>query len=287
MPKSLQLEPYKCEYIKNHYQSQSAKEISLALSIRIQDVYNFVNKSKIKKLGKVGKYNVDITKFVNITEPEMAYFLGFFWADGYIWRDTKSKSKILMLHFLTEDYLTIKEPLHKIVDWDVRFENIKNRNPSSFLSFRGFDIADFLTSFDYIDRTMKSPERIINHIPENIRHYWFRGYLDGDGFISQNRTKITFSSGFHQNWNFMIRLCESLNIQKFTINHSINKLGHKNSLFYMSDLESCCRLIKYIYKDYDVLKIGLDRKYNNTKQILQRFSKREQPRLISEKVLKF
>ena len=94
-------------------------------------------------------------------------------------------------------------------------------------------IHNFLVENDYISKSTASADKILSKIPEHLKHYWWRGYFDGDGcFCKSNRSYIfTISSNIDQNWNFIDTLFNNLDIFykiKFVIRKTRNS---RNSTF--------------------------------------------------------
>lgn len=146
-------------------------------------------------------------KFYNIDCPYIAYFLGFFWGDGHI---SKPKTATqLTINIVRKDYENIKEILHKYINWDVKFtpaycdRNGVNHQEQAQMSIRGNRLGKFLVEHDYLIKSGASPDKILSKIPEHLKHYWFRGYLDADGCILiKDKYSVSFSSVYEQNWSF-------------------------------------------------------------------------------------
>ena len=109
--------------------------------------------------------------------------------------------------------------------------------------------------------------RFYRKFQQNFKHYFFRGISDGDGNFYYNRKVNTItssiSSSYIQDWNYIQKECDNLNI-KAIVSLSISKKGHKSSHIRMQGLN--CKLFgDFIYIGVEKDNIGLKRKYNKCK----------------------
>lgn len=84
---------------------------------------------------------------------------------------------------------------------------------------------------DFSKKSIMSPKKIISKIPEELRHYFFRGLVDGDGcfYFNEKNGKIknrqfSITSSYEQDWSYVSDLFDSLNI-----NYSIRRVKKKSS----------------------------------------------------------
>jgi hypothetical protein len=259
------------QYVKDNYVTMGPEPISKILGVGKQPIYRLAKRMGLTCKGEVGKYVIDLDKFTNITEPEIAYFLGFFWADGHI-SESKNKSSYLTLTFVKTDFIPLEKTLTKYINWNVRFKIPPNRQEVVVLGFRGYRLGQFLIDHGYIMKSGGSPEKIINSIPEYLRHYWFRGYFDGDGTVRKNKGRCAFSSTINQDWTFLISLCQKLNIE-YSVYKNISPKNHKSSTFDIHGYKDASVLLKYIYRDLNVDKIGLPRKAARALNLIKHYDK--------------
>lgn len=187
----------------------------------------------------------------------MAYVLGFWFADGYM-RIEKSYRIV----FVSND----KEILEKIrFCFSSTSPIMKDRENCWKITFHSKKIYQDLSKLGGI----RCKSRIIEFpkVPKRFLRDFIRGYFDGDGsvfFVQYNRTKdgqqtrelrTNFTSGSK---NFLVEL---MNILHEEVGLPYKKLGYFNDgrsikLGYgMKDSDS---LLRYMY--YDKFNIGLDRK---------------------------
>jgi hypothetical protein len=211
------------------------------------------------------QYNVNPDKFIAPSTPIVAYILGLLWADGYVKNNARKSVIALTTTYPDADIfipLFLKTGIWRIYSrtnknhpsWRRRCEIKTNNRP----------IADFLVQQDYESKSIESADKILSTIPSNLQHYWFRGFLDGDGHIHSDTMgthNISFSGPYNQKWNFMEKLCDKLNLE-YSIHQQKSKRGHQHSKFCIYGMYKVIKLCKYIYQDYTKDAIGLSRKHN-------------------------
>jgi len=213
-------------------------------------------------------YDVNPLQFINPTTPEVAYILGLLWADGYIGKNNavniqavRTDLDLLYKHFLTTG------------NWKIYYRTPKNRKEQATIHKGNMMLANFLKENDYTIKSDKSACKILSIIPENLKHYWFRGVVDGDGcFYIRNKKSYQFSlaSSYQQDWTYFEDLLKSLNI-KYNIQRRIqirkNLPSTQSSVIRISNKNTIKILGEYIYQNYEIDKIGLHRKYEKFLQI--------------------
>ena len=118
------------------------------------------------------------------------------------------------------------------------------------------------------------PANFLNKIPDNLKNYWFRGFLDGDGCIRLGKkygSSIVFSGPYNQNWLFLENLCNELKIH-FLIDRRIVKLGG-HSYFTIYRKNDVKILGDYLYSNYD--NIGFSRKYKKYLIVIERINNKK------------
>jgi hypothetical protein len=218
--------------------------------------------SILKQSSKVKKVNPD--QFFNIQTPELAYFLGYFWADGSI----LSGDYLISLIICSSDAEVLKEIFYKIGEWPTA-SYTRKRNGKDFhsTSFRVGNkvIWTFLKDHDYHIKSGASADKILSKIPDHLKHYWWRGYFDGDGYWSPDGLLASFTSGTYQDWSFAEKLCNDLGVSFDIFRKRYSKDGKivGNSAIIMKKAPNLIKFGQYIYQNYENDKIGLYRKYKN------------------------
>lgn len=207
------------------------------------------------------KYVVDATQFINVTTPEVAYILGLIWADGHI-APTSTHSGLVTIHNVTADVLDIQSVFLKTGDWRFYTQRSprKTWQPQTQVTTSGAALFNHLRAHDYTTKSA-APTKILSTIPEHLRHYWWRGYFDGDGnlYLGRHCHQFSFSAGYEQDWSFVRDLCEKLGV-KGVVCQSISKKGYKSSVFRVSGIINCQKICDYLYQGVIIDGIGLKRK---------------------------
>lgn len=201
---------------------------------------------------------------------ETAYILGLIWADGSISKNGKGYR--ISIEGKKQDLDTIKNVFMKTGLWGSYVRPIRERQKSEMLNLytSNKDIWNFLHLNNYDPNNKLSANNILQNIPKNLHKYWFRGLICGDGsFYLNSKTKrknFTLAGPYNQNWDFIISLFEELNINKFSIITKKNLKGSYSNIV-IQNYDGILKLGNYIYDDFNINKIGLERKYNKFLEI--------------------
>lgn len=228
---------------------------------------NIINKSENKNKPKV-KYEL----FDSSLTKESVYILGLLWADGHVRKENKTTSiscvqsdieEVIPVFLKTGDWL-ISNPIRKYFNGN----EVKTQKKIHTTTWGLYEI---LVYYGYLDKTNGCPIHMLNKIPNNLKKYWFRGFLDGDGCIRLGKkygSSIVFSGPYNQNWLFLERLCEHLDVY-FLIDRRISKLGGQSyfTIYRKNDVKI---FGEYIYSNYD--SIGFSRKYKKYMETIKRFN---------------
>lgn len=263
----------KKQFIINNYNQLGIKYCIEKTGLNYEQIRNIARKNNLKIDKKIlsetlsnvcpqKKYYSNIEMFLNITKPEIAYLLGILWADGHIHKLCNGVSMTLR----KEDMDSIINIINMSGNWGI-YENTKKITGKIYTTIRITDIYfhRFLKEYDYRIKSGASADKILSKIPENLRHYWWHGYIDGDGCFSKP-DHFSITSVYNQNWSFYEKLCKQLNIKLFI---KLNKTNNsKSSCVRIYRKEEIKILGKYIYENYQNDKIGFDRKYQKYLNII-------------------
>lgn len=248
------------DFIKKEYPKNGYKRTSELLSISIFKLKKIIKNNNII-LGDRDR-RVDISNFENIDKKEVAYFLGFFWSDGYISRDE------ITMSIKYDDEFDILSVLNTFGNWRVsnRVKKLKTKEfKQSCIRINDRFIKNFLIDNDFDKKSITTPTKILSKIPGDIKNYFFRGLIDGDGcFCSKNRNYFSITGNINQNWGEIQNLLEKLDIN-YSLTKKERTSGNSSYIVISSKLE-IIKLGKYLYGDlYD--NIGLKRKYKIYEEI--------------------
>jgi hypothetical protein len=265
----------KINILKDNYSKFGSKYCSELLNVKVHSIHNMAKKLNLKidknikseilsKSKSVVNINFDV--FIKLNKPEIIYFLGLFWADGYMYQTKNGYNSSIGIGLVEEDMIELEFHLDKIGVWNKRVVSKKKnsswRQTKSILT-NNKRIYNFLVDMDFKDKSFKSADKILTMVPENLKHYFFRGLIDGDGCFYvktkiNNRTvkQFTLSSSINQDWGYFISLLGELNVKKYGINKNTG------SNIRVTNKEGIVKIGEYIYQNYENDRIGLSRKYS-------------------------
>lgn len=268
-----------CDFIIKNYPNMGAEYCANALNIPLKLVKSKINKlrsiyhfklspemlskrmSETRHIKAMEEYSVNPSQFLNIETKEVAYLLGLIWADGYVY-----KQKIAV-EMVKEDLEQLKSVFESVGKWSICYRTRKNRKPQMCISTSNRILTSFLMGNDYISKGSSSADKILSRIPDKLKHYWFRGLIDGDGCFYMNKKNSSYqfsiSSSYNQDWSFLENLFASLGI-RYNPLKKIEKTG-KSSYLRVTTRSHIKILGEYIYQNFD--NMGLRRKYEKFKSI--------------------
>jgi len=267
--KSISWTPELVDFIKLNYPRIGSvgcfRELGIPVS-KIQDIVKFYKISMPKenrirlineRINKTKKYKIHTEMFVNPTTPSACYILGLLWADGSL-RGTDDNSVRLTLK--KSDGESIIPIIQLTGNWSIKELQYRiHKNPVLFFRCCDKTLYSFLSNMGYRNKSVESADKILSFIPEALRHYWWRGYFDGDGSLNKNNYGINITSTIEQDWSF-------LKLLPGTIVYGIKKYQRLVN----GTLQSCSRVmiwgkrnvlefLEYIYSGEI---FGLTRKYD-------------------------
>lgn len=227
----------------------------------IQTVIDFwvlFGNNEIMRVDKRGGHNQKrINKnFFKEWSPKMAYVLGFIYADGTVENCIKSSRTCYL--GITNTNLQILEDIRKCMDSDhiistvkAGRRNIKGKyyscNKLYVLRIGSKEIFNDLVNLGLCPR--KSLVITVPKIPERYFEFFLRGYFDGDGCISlektmRNRMNIIFTSGSER---FLRELMINIESILNSIKSSVLFSGGAFQLRY--NWKNAFLIARYIYRD--------------------------------------
>lgn len=226
---------------------------------------------KIRVLNLKKEKTLNYSEFEEIINPYTAYVLGFMWADGHVRDDGR--------HFnvggVKEDIDEIEPLFFKLGNW---CKSIQDRSKNGwrtalYLIGSNKEINNFLIEHDYRNKSHKSADKILSKIPADLKHYFFRGLIDGDGsFYHKGYTRqFALTSSYEQDWSYFENLCNELGVK-----YKIRRVTNKNKKTNNENKSSVIRILgKEIIKLGDYIyqgdEFGLSRKLIKYKQIKESY----------------
>ncbi len=215
------------------------------------------------------KYNLDLQKIISLSNPNGLYLLGWLWADGSVFRN--SKYRRISLEIVKDDMDAIYNYINPLYSNKLPIYNRqrKNRKLQSSLYISSIELYDFLVKYDYLNKNHVSPDKLLKKIPKHLQHYWFLGLFDGDGCFYYNGKhyckQMSIASSHDQDWYYCENLFNLLNIKKYNVSRRIQG-KNRSSTIRISNKRDIELFGNYIYKDNNFT--GLDRKYKKFQQII-------------------
>lgn len=207
------------------------------------------------------KYDVNLNSFFDKSSEEFAYFLGFFYADGY---NNVKQGKVV---------ITLKSPDAEILE---KFSNLffggrplyRYRvkcqtnicNSVSSLMIGNRELSNLLASYGaYQNKTFKI--RFPVWLNKNLWKHFIRGYFDGDGSIEKHGRTYRLSIASNLEFN--------TSLQKIILKHTGLNFGiipqGKITVLYKGGNRVTKTFLDWLYKDATIF---LLRKHNRYQELL-------------------
>jgi intein/homing endonuclease len=202
-----------------HYQGKNNTEITKILNIQHRTVANHLKKSinycALSNMSMIKRtYTLNENFFNEIITEEQSYWLGFLFADGYVYSSKKPNNgkfarqlKIVLNH---EDI----DHLYKFKD------SISSNSPIKFYKYSNgiypcitINNKTIVTDLIKLGCIQGKTHKLIfpTFLNDNLKRHFIRGYFDGDGCI----TKSNFINNKTSNINITGRKEFLFEIQKF------------------------------------------------------------------------
>lgn len=257
------------EFLKANYWDMGPHAIAERFGFRLGTVYTAAHRMGLRfdpARHKERLWNKeDLAHFYALSDPFIVYFLGYFWADGTLAKKTYNvKFKIVK-----PDFDVIGDRLRATAkSWRYRedHDGHPNHQVQSVLEMNHKGLWEFLVAHDYHIKSGASASKILTAIKPELRHYWWRGYFDGDGcFVFNGETvRVSICSGHKQDWSFAVEALDDLGIA-----YRIGKRTEgpsRNSTVNMECEASVRKFMEYILQGEQ---FGLQRKYDNYRRYLE------------------
>jgi intein/homing endonuclease len=263
------------QILKLHYEGKNNSEISKELNIFISTVgrhlKHSINYLAVDNMSKIKKnFSLDENYFHDINTEEKAYWLGFLYADGYIYcarkKNTGRFSRMLKLTLHNDDFEhLVKFQKALSSDVSIKFETRLNRPNVIYPSLKIYNKQLVL---DLIDKGCVQAKTHILTFPtfldqELIRHF-VRGYFDGDGCITRTNKDNNKSAQLNITGrkDFLLEIQKLLNNDQ-GLNFTKLQKRHKDRdddilTLYYGGINVMQKIKEFLYKDSTIY---LDRKY--------------------------
>ena len=264
--------------LKNYYPNYGSMYVATLLNKTTESVLAKAKRLKIKtnkiewakrikstklssppKIKLPSEYKVNPNLFTNSFTKESVYILGLLWADGFI----NLSNNDILLEVKYSDGLEFLPIFLETGQWKTLTRTRENQNAMMTIRTCNKFLVKFLIDMNYGPHNKQSAKEILDLIPNNLKHYWFRGFLDGDGCFYVNikiRSKtLSFAGPQNQNWSFITDILDELSIENYTME---NRIKHPSSNIRIGNYYGIIKFGDYIYQNYNKDKIGLKRKHD-------------------------
>ena len=236
------------------------KELSLKYGIK----YDTISKN-IRKMGIItnphGKISLNSDIFEKIKTEEHAYWLGFLYADGSVYKGPKGHYRFEL--GLQERDLEHIEKFKKFINSKHKIA-YREKTKSYRIIFNDSKFCNDLINLGCVPNKsliLKFPTE--NQVPKELQKHFIRGYFDGDGYLSKPPKQLTSdilgTKEFLEAILFILK--KELNINSVLLKKDKRNLNNTFN-FYLNG-NRCRSFLNFIYSDSTVF---LDRKkelFNN------------------------
>ena len=261
--------------IKEYLNGTSTKELSRKYSMSTNNIVNLLKRRNIER--RQSKYYANFNYFENIDTEDKAYFLGFIYADGNLYKNTlkiyiNQRDEDILYKF--KKYIKSDHPLKKSI---VKNDNFKNPSNMVRIEITSPKIRNDLIKWGcYENKTFNIT--FPKQLSENLLKHFIRGYMDGDG-RSFSYYKLSSKSKYCGYEKYCIGICgtidflESLRtIFQNELHLSVtaklaNRFPERNNnirCLKISGKQQVLKLLDWLYQDSTVF---LDRKKEKYNQI--------------------
>lgn len=253
-------------FLRENYENLTYKEIGEKIGKTKSAVQN---KMRILGLQKPDKYFYNKHFFDVIDTEEKAYWLGFFYADGYVCRTSTNAEVAIELQETDAGHL---KKLNKSMNGNVapvirkrKREGVDHEYGIASIRFYSIDLFNGLNVNGCCER--KTDKIMLPKLSNQLTWCFLRGFFDGDGCLvlnkSRNALKFDFCSSslviLEQIKAFLFEngIYSYINQQKN--GHGTFKTTMPNYRLYISGLENSYLFGQKLYQDATIY---LDRKFN-------------------------
>lgn len=276
------------ELIKNYQSGKLAfKELCKIYQVSVGTMYRYFDKFNVKRRLDIVKDSIKHDFFNLIDNEEKAYILGFYIADGNVYKGDSHQGYKFSIGIsaldleLLEKIKNILSPENNICFSDERINNygIKT-NSMCKLTIFSKEIVETLDKYGLGENKTYLVKSIKDIVPEELMFHFIRGYFDGDGNISYSKVSKKHTTKSDElkvynyiNYNFNIISLDHniiLEMKTFLQKHSLTVSEYVDkkqcltiSIHKKSEIELIFNLL---YKNATIF---MNRKYNKFKEILE------------------
>lgn len=255
------------EYIQKYYTQFGPQAISQKLGRSLSSVNTYAKKQELKVDKNKKLDSSDLPDFNGVVDiydvlikpmtKELAYFLGFFWADG------TTGNNSITIEITQQDGEELLDLFTNIFNFSISYRKRSGRKPQISFKTGSQKAAEWFKKLGKYPKSIESHEKILNYIPKEYHRYFLIGLIDGDGcfYVKDSTVQFSISSRYEQDWSYLL---EELKKYNPIISTETTKTGN-SSILRITNIMNVRRLIKDLYANVN---IGLSRKRDKMNQIL-------------------
>lgn len=259
------------EYVLSHVNDQTIDQLSKAIGKSRKSLFTFLRNHGITQETHPALCDVPLPQFISVTTTEVAYLLGFLWADGHVCAANNG----IVVDCVKDDMDVLEPVFDRTGVWRKASMSRQGKRPSRVFRTYNPALCAYLGSCGYQSKATRSQEAILSTIPSHLHRFFWRGYFDGDGciYISPRTTaKVSIAGSYDQDWTSFKRLAVQLGIPtQVTKRH--DKRSRSSTIFVLGQ-HNILAFLRWIYQGFDTDRIGLKRKHDKYLAVEQHVSKR-------------
>lgn len=231
---------------------KSQTKIAEHLNCNSKTIAAWMKKFEIESVGSQGarknKFNENF--FETIDSEEKAYWLGFIYADGCIYKGSDKKSYRLQINLKLDDIDMLRKFQNSIESSYKIQEKAIGNTFACLLKVNSTKMCEDLMDKGVFPRKslkLKFPSNEI--VPKYLVRHFIRGYFDGDGSISKIKDKNHYKIDICSNEEFLIELEKHL-IEAGTSKFSYDRKKQTKAVSLKSARDNTIKIFyEYAYAD--------------------------------------
>ena len=227
--------------INSYLAGQSINSIAKENNTRWESVKNLLVREGLytpTKRNNCGIIQPEIVRFEKINTVEDAYWLGFLYADGCV----RSNGNRIQFVLKEEDREAV-QAFHNYCGNQNEIHYVEYKNKGKTYGAYSSTFSSAITKQNLINLGCVPKKSLIltcptkQQVPDELLLDFFRGYIDGDGYIQYDLNKHRYRIVIMGTEDFLSGMVERLELQEYSIisqtscKASILTLGHKEFVY--------------------------------------------------------
>lgn len=257
----------------SHVDRLNQRKIGELYGVGVDVVVRWMKESNTKPtLNRKLSYD---TFFDAIDTQEKAYWLGFIWGDGYVWKKENALGYMkysLAIDIVITDFKHL-EKFEKVLGLENRVKKVRvsagsksNNEFKSRIKIGSSHLCETLISKYGVVPYRDNLDKIRENVPENMLRHFIRGFLDADGSVTHHRdsngslSRVVSFTVTKDMGNFILDYLESKELISIRNKMSEDTSGGLLNVYNLSFAgnKRANGILKHLYKDSSV---HLDRKF--------------------------